>query len=155
MGLKSDRIHVDSMIDYFMDEVATRGGVVVQSTVGSGAAMDQSQQLATYAAAPSGKSPLGVLMCDMVNLDLTRQHKNFHKEEVQKGDKVTIWNKCTVVTNMIIPGQTPTAGSKAYLGHSGYLAAQDVIGGGSDLVVGRWLSSKDEDGWAKVSINLP
>lgn len=155
MGLKPDRIEKDSMIDFFMAETATRGGFVVASTVGSGAAMDQSQQLATYAAAPSGKTILGCLMCDVVNNDLTRMHKNFHKEEVQINEKVTIWSKGTVVTNMLLSGETPTAGSKAYLAHSGYLATADRIGGGSDLIVGRFLSSKDEDGYAKVSFNLP
>lgn len=153
MGLKADRVHLDSMIDFFMNETATRGGVVVASTMGSGAAMDQSQQLATYAAAPSGKTPLGVLMCDVVNLDLTRQKLNVHAEEVQQGGKVTIWSKGTVVTNMIYPGVTPAAGNNAVLAHSGYLHTSDVIGG--NQVVGKFLSTKDEDGYAKVSVNLP
>lgn len=153
MALKADRISLDSMIDFFMNEVAERGGIVTISTVGSGSAMDQSVQLATYAANPSGKQGLGVLMCDMVNNDLTRVHENWYKEEVQKGGKVTIWNKCTVVTDMILPGETPTAGSKAYVAHSGNLATKDVIG--SCQQVGIFLSSKDEDGFAKVSINLP
>lgn len=153
MALKADRISLDSMIDFFMNEVAERGGIATISTVGSGAAMDQSVQLATYAASPSGKQALGVLMGDMVNNDLTRVHENFYKEEVQKGGKVTIWNKCTVVTNMILPGETPTAGSKAYVAHSGNLACKDVIG--SCQQVGIFLSAKDEAGYAKVSINLP
>ena len=153
MSLKPDRICVDSMIDFFMNEVAERGGIVTISTVGSGAAMDQSVQLATYAASPSGKQCLGVLMSEMVNNDLTRVHENWYKEEVQKGGKVTIWSKGTVVTDMILSGESPTAGSKAYVAHSGNLATKDVIG--SCQQVGIFLSSKDEDGFAKVSINLP
>lgn len=153
MALKADRISLDSMIDFFMNEVAERGGIVTISTVGSGAAMDQSVQLATYAASPSGKQTLGVLMGDMVNNDLTRVRENYYKEEVQKGGKVTIWNKCTVVTNMILPGETPTAGSKAFVAHSGNLACEDVIG--SCQQVGIFLSAKDEAGYARVSINLP
>lgn len=153
MALKADRIHVDSMVDFFMDEVATRGGIVVASTVASGVAGDNAAALATYASSPSGKTPLGVLMCDVVNLDLTRQKENVYKEEVQKGGKVTIWSKCTVTTDRIYPGQTPANGSKAYLAPSGYLAAADVIG--SNQVVGNWLSSKDQNGFAKVSVNLP
>ena len=53
MALKADRISLDSMIDFFMNEVAERGGIATISTVGSGAAMDQSVQLATYAANPN------------------------------------------------------------------------------------------------------
>uniref|UniRef100_A0A6M3L9X5 Putative structural protein n=1 Tax=viral metagenome TaxID=1070528 RepID=A0A6M3L9X5_9ZZZZ len=160
MALKADRIHVDSMIDFFMNETAERGGIVSMSTVGSGAAMDQSQQLCTYKAAPSGAMPLGVLMCDMVNLDLTRQHENFHKEEVQKGGKVTIWNKCTVVTNRVYPGHTPAVGIPAYLAHSGYIGTSKVQTDSKysadyvSPIVGKWLSAKDEDGYAKVSVNL-
>lgn len=153
MGLKADRIHVDSMIDFFMDETATRGGIVVASTISSGSAMDSDRAVATYASNPSGKTPLGVLMCDVVNLDLTRQKENVHKEEVQKGGKVTIWSNCTVVTDRVYPGQTPANGAKAYMAPSGYLGAADVVGG--NQVVGVWLSSKNEAGFAKVKINLP
>jgi len=153
MGLKTDRIHIDSQIDYFMNETAERGGIVVQSTVGSGAAMDQAEQLCTYAAVPSGVAALGVLMCDVVNNDLTRQHENWHKEEVQQGGKVTIWSKCTVVTDRVYPGLTPTGTEQAFVAHSGYIHTSDVIGG--NMLVGRFLSSKDEDGYCKVSVNLP
>lgn len=153
MALRSDRIHVDSQIDFFMNEVAERGGIACISTVGSGSAMDQGEQLASYVAAPSGEAPLGVLMNDMVDIDLIRQHENWHKDEVVKGGKVTIWPKGTVVTDMVYPGHTPTAGQVAYVVHSGYVGNSDVIGG--SLNVGRFLSTKDEDGYVKLSVNLP
>lgn len=157
MALKPDRIHIDSQIDFFMNEVAERGGIVSISTLGSGAAMDQAEQLCTYAANPSGVATLGVLMCDMVNNDLTRQHENWHKEEVQLGGKVTIWNKCTVVTNRIYPGTTPVAGNQAYVAHSGYIAPSKVVTDSSaaNHVVGKFLSTKDVDGYCKVSVNIP
>ena len=156
MALKTDRIHIDSQIDYFMNETAERGGIASISTVGSGAAMDQAQQLATYKAVASGVKPLGILMCDVVNLDLIRQHENWHKEEVQKGGKVTIWSKCTVVTDRIYG--TPTAGALAYVGPSGLIAGaayQTDHTGAAGTAIGRFVSSKDEEGYAKVSINLP
>lgn len=153
MALRGQRNHLDSKIGYFMNETATRGGFVVQSTSGSGIAMDQAGAVATYAAAPSGKRPLGVLMCDVVNNDLTRQKGNAHKEEVQINGKVTIWSKGYVVTNMIYPGVTPAAGANAYLAHSGLIHTSDVIGG--NQLVGRFDSTKDEDGYAKVDFNLP
>lgn len=161
MGLKADRIHVDSLIDFFMNETATRGGIASVSTAGSGAAMDQSTQLCTYAASTSGIKPLGVLMCDMVNNDLTRMHENWHKEEVQQGGKVTIWSKCTIVTNMIHPGHTPTAGQTAYVCASGYIGNTPTSTDQTEYntyrhhVVGRFLSTKDEDGYCKVAVNLP
>ena len=159
MALKSDRHELQTDISFFMDEAATRGGVVVHgSTTGSGAAMDQGKAVVTYAAAPSGKVPVGLLRNDMVDIDLTRQHVNWHKDEVARGGKVTLLTQGWVVTNSI-EGAAGAAGGAAYLAHSGNLAASNIGGDdsmeGGDKVVGRFLSGADEDGYYKVSINLP
>lgn len=154
MALKSDRTHISSRVDFFMNETAERGGVVVFSTAGSGAAMDQGAQLCTYAASQSGKTPIGLLMSDMVNLDLTRQKLNPYKEEVQQGGKVTIWDKGEVVTNRLVPGITVSAGDGAYLGPSGLLTSTNT-GHKASPRVGTFMSTKDSDGYAKVSVNLP
>lgn len=159
MALKSDRSVLDTDISFFMNEAATRGGIASVSTVGSGAAMDQGEALVTYAALPSGKVPVGLLLNDMVNIDLTRQHLNQHKDEVQKGGKVTLLRKGYVVTNSI-EGDSPTAGAPAYVAHSGNLAASDLSNDdtdddGSTRLVGRFLSGVDQDGYAKVYIDLP
>ena len=158
MALKTDRSTLQTDISFFMNEAATRGGVAVISTGGSGASMDNGSALVTYAAAPSGKVPVGVLMNDMVNIDLTRQHLNQHKDEVQKGGKVTLLAKGWVVTSNL-EGTDPNAGDVAYLAHSGNLASSNIGGdstiGGARLVVGRFLSDVDEDGYAKVYVDLP
>ena len=100
MALKADRHELQTDISFFMDEVASRGGIACLSTGGSGAALDQSAALVTYsAAAASGTIPVGLLLNEMVNIDLTRQHINFHKDEVQKGGKVLLLRRGTVVTN--------------------------------------------------------
>jgi len=122
MALKSDRSVLDTDISFFMNEAATRGGVASVSTGGSGAAMDQGEALVTYAALPSGAVPVGLLLNDMVNIDLTRQHLNQHKDEVQKGGKVTLLRKGYVVTSNL-EGTSPSAGDPAYVAHSGNLAA--------------------------------
>ncbi len=156
MALKSDRSTLQTDISFFMNEAATRGGVAVISTGGSGASMDNGSALVTYAAAPSGTAAVGLLMNDMVNIDLTRQHLNQHKDEVQKGGKVTLLNKGWVVTSNL-EGTDPNAGDLAYLAHSGNLSSSNI--GGTDsaekMVVGRFLSDVDEDGYAKVFIDLP
>jgi hypothetical protein len=159
MALKSDRSTLQTDISFFMNEAATRGGVVSLSTGGSGAAMDQGAALVTYSALPSGAVPVGLLVNDMVNIDLTRQHLNQHKDEVQKGGKVTLLTKGWVVTNSL-EGADPAAGDPAYLAHSGNLAASDLSNDdtdddGSTRLVGRFLSSPDQDGYAKVFIDLP
>ena len=156
MALKADRHELATDISFFMDEVASRGGIACISTGGSGAALDQAGAKVSYVADASGAVPAGLLLNDMVNLDLTRQHINWHKDEVQKGGKVTLLTQGNVVTNMIYPGDTPTAGGLAYVAHSGYIAAANKDSTlGQASVVGRFISTKDEDGYVKVAVNLP
>lgn len=75
------------------------------------------------------------------------------------GGKVTVLRKGWVVTDSI--SGTPTVGQVAYLnvGATGGLISggdnADFLGSGiGSLAVGRFLSVKDEDGYAKVEINL-
>jgi len=157
MALKSDRSTLQTDISFFMNEAATRGGVVALSTAGSGAAMDNGTSLVTYSATGSGVKPMGLLMNDMVSIDLTRQHLNQHKDEVQAGGKVTLLQKGWVVTSNI-EGTDPNGGDLAYLAHSGNIAVSplgDNTDSGAKTVVGRFLSDLDEDGYAKVYIDLP
>lgn len=154
MALKPGRNSVYSDISYFMNEVAERGGVVVLSTIASGEAMDDAAALVTYSTSQSGKMPVGVLMCDMVNKDLTKTPLNKYKHEVQKGSKVTLWTIGEVNTNMIYPGQTINVGDPAYLGPSGLLTPTDT-NVESTPIVGVFKSKKDADGYAKVFVNLP
>lgn len=159
MALKTDRSVLDTDISFFMNEAATRGGVASVSTGGSGAAMDQGEALVTYAADASGKVPVGLLLNDMVDIDLTRQHLNQHKDEIQKGGKVTLLRKGYVVTNSLT-GTSPSAGDPAYLAANGNLAVTDLASDdgdadGSTRLVGRFLSGVDQDGYAKVYIDLP
>ena len=149
MSLKGDRNELDTDISFFMNETATRGLVVSVSTAGSGAAMDNGVALATVKANPSGAYPLGILLNDMVNLDLTRQHLNQHKDEVQKGGKITILRRGFVVTDAI--SGTPSGGQDAYLAGTGLISATQAAGA---LKIGQFLSSKDADGFAKVAVNL-
>jgi len=155
MALKGDRFEGIHDIKHFMNEVAERGGIAVISTAGSGAALDQSANLVTYAASPSGKVPVGILLGDMVNKDLTRQHLNFQKNETQKGGKVTLLKEGYVNTNMLYPGQTFAGGDGAYVGNSGLITNV----GPNSLNAGRWIgefeTSKDEDGYATVYVKLP
>ena len=156
MALKSDRSTLQTDISFFMNEAATRGGVACLSAGGSGASMDNGAALVTYDATPSGAVAQGLLLNDMVDIDLTRQHLNQHKDEVQKGGKVTLLQKGWVVTSNL-EGTDPNGGDLAFLAHSGNLATSSIAGTDSaeKMVVGRFLSDVDEDGYAKVFIDLP
>ena len=155
MALKADRNELDVDISFFMNETGEKGQIVVLSTVGSGAAMDQSKNLVTIAAADTSNIVAGVLLNDVVDIDLTRQHINWHKDEVQKGGKVALLKKGYIVTNMI--DGTPTAGALAYLddADTGKFSVEGNIATGDDTIVGRFMSTLDEDGYAKVEVNLP
>lgn len=152
MALKGDRLVVGTRFEYYMDEVAERGGVAVVSTVGSGAALDQSRNLATYAANSSGKTPIGILMYDMVDVDLSKYKLNQHRYETNKGAKILIMDKGWVRTNMY--DTTPTNVGPAYLSSSGKVTPTNG-GAAATPLVGRFETTPDEDGYLKLNINLP
>ena len=79
MALKPDRHEVVTDISFFMNETAERGIIVTHSTAGSGAAMDDSNALVAIPTTASGSAPAGLLLNDVVNIDLTRQHLNQHQ----------------------------------------------------------------------------
>ena len=155
MALKADRHELDVDISFFMNETAEKGQIVVLSTAGSGAAMDQAGALVTVAAASTTIIVAGVLLNDVVDIDLTRQHINWHKDEVQKGGKVSILKKGYVVTDQI--EGTPTAGALAFMddADTGKFAVAASVDDTEYTAVGRFMSTKDEDGYCKVEVNLP
>ena len=155
MALKADRHELDVDISFFMNETAEKGQIVSISTAGSGAAMDQAGALVSSQGANGSVIPVGVLLNDVVDLDLTRQHINFHKDEVQKGGKVSILKKGYVVTDQI--EGTPTAGALAFMddADTGKFAVAASVDDTEYTAVGRFMSTKDEDGYCKVEVNLP
>lgn len=160
MALKGDRYELEVLIDSFGNSVMTRGGIVSWSTFGSGAAMDQAGNLVQYAANSSGVVPKGILLEDMVSYDLTRQHINWYRDEVQIGGKVAVGVKGYWVTNSLVQGASPIAvGDIAVLTSSGNIMnvtqAAEFSGAWNKALnprVGRFSSTLDEDGYAKVEI---
>lgn len=148
MALKPDRIEHLTDISFFMNTVAERGGVVSFVTSGVGVSMDDANAVVAYAPAASGSVPAGVLLNDVVNLDLTRQHINWHKDEVQVGGKVTLLRVGQVTTDLVTGN--PEAGDGAYVGPSGTISTTST----NAVKIGTFLSGKDADGYAKVSVNI-
>ena len=158
MALKADRSVEATDISFFYNAgTATRGGVAcLQNNSASGAAMDQGANLCAYTTAAATDIPVGILLNDVVNKDLTRTHLNEHKDEVQKGGKVTIMTRGTVLTSNITG--TPAPGKLAYVdtASAGNITVEPVTPANSGtLCVGRWASYKDSDGYAKLNVNLP
>jgi hypothetical protein len=151
MALKPDRLETVTDVSFFSSSaIAERGGIASISSEGSGVAMDDANSVVAYAAAASGAKPVGVLLNDVVDLDLTRQHINYHKDEVQKGGKVTLLQVGQVTTDQI--SGTPAAGDVAYVAASGLIGNDSDSG--NNAQIGRFLSKKDSDGYAKVAVNI-
>ena len=106
-------------------------------------------------AAAAADVPVGILLNDVVNKDLTRTHLNQYKDEVQIGGKVTVMTRGWVVTDNVTG--TPAAGDLAYASETAgevSTTAADAQASGN-LAIGRFMSAKDADGYAKVYVNLP
>jgi len=157
MALKADRYEESTDISYFMTAATgDRGGVVCLDLLSaSGAAMDQGDNTVSYQAAATTDVPVGILLNDVVIKDLTRTHLNQYKDEVQLGGKVTVLTRGWVVTNKVTGN--PAAGDLAYasetIGEISTVAANAEASG--NLAIGRFMSAKDADGYAKVYVNLP
>jgi len=165
MALKPDRVELLTDVSYFMNNATAstieRGGVVSVVTSGSGVSMDDGNAVVSYSAVGQAALPVGILLNDVVNLDLTRQHINWNKDEVQGGGKVTLLRNGQVVTNKYIStgGTAISAGVPAYLAHLGNVAATGVVlitpyATGLAPRIGTFLSAPDADGYVKLSVNL-
>ncbi len=150
MALKGDRVEHLTDIGFFKsDAVIERGLIVAHLTGGSGAAMDDSlAQVDTVAG--TGDLAAGLILNDVVNLDLTRQQYNAHKDEVQLGGKVTLLRRGTVVTDQV--SGTPVVGEAAHFDTQGRLTTASQKA--DSMQVGRFLGIKDSDGFVKVEINI-
>lgn len=150
MALKPDRIEMNegSRIKFFMVETA-EAGIVVNLDAPGGAGMDNPDATVSVPAGPSG-APAGVLMNDVVDLNLTRQHLNQHKDEVQVGNKVDLIVRGVVRTNALKSGDTPSAGDPAHYTNSGEFTSSVTT---SDQV-GVFLGPVDDEGYVEVEVNI-
>jgi len=149
MALKGDRNELDTDISFFINETAEKGQFMSISTAGSGSAMDNSSAVVTAKADASGALFAGVILNDVVNIDQSRYHINWQKDEVQLGGKVTLLRKGFIVTDQVTG--TPTAGQDCYLADSGNCSAS---ADGTSPKIGQFLSIKDAAGFAKVAVNV-
>lgn len=144
----------NDVTDFHFNTVANDGGIAVFSTAGSGVAPDAGQNVAQYATSQSGTVPIGLLMNNVVNIDLTRYPLNrYNSYEVNVGSKVHIHRRGTFVVDNLYPGQTPTAGAPAYLGPSG-LVQTNLVNTVASPKVGKFQSTKDQDGYFALTVEL-
>ena len=139
MALKGDRQVTQTAPPlYEMHELSERG-VMVMSDVGNADRV---------VLASSSGDPIGMLLTDVEDLDLTDRPQPLHRMVVASGDVVAVATIGQFKTNMIPSGTDPFTGEDAYLATDGELSNTGTVD------VGRWLSEKDSDGYAWVSINV-
>ena len=158
MALKTDRMIDATEIGYYLNGTASKGVVVSVSTAGSGVGLDLSQNVCGVAATPSGNRPLGVLLQDVVVVDLTKFPVNWHKDQAASGDKVTILTKGWVVTDQVTGNAQ--AGQIAVLHNTGTVSGinadelDNPLYSNANPVVGRFRTNVDENGYARLYIEL-
>lgn len=156
MALLPKRFEAKTDISFFCNSVTERGVILVHGSSGSGEAMDQTVSTAVLpgTGAVAGLKPIGLLLNDVVETTLDNPYPLgfFRKDRVRKGGKVTLAQQGFYLTNMIPAGVTPVAGDAAYLAPGGRITND---GTGGVPKVGRFLSAKNERGYAKVEILLP
>lgn len=158
MALKPDREYneVTDITNFWTTVAAEKGGCAGVVTQGSGAAIGQNitdePNVVGYIANPSGAIAKGILIQTVnVAMSATRDFPNFESGEIRPGDKCTLVKKGFVVTDMIPSGVTPTAGAAAYLAASGYVSSTQATGAPQ---VGRFETTKDSNGFARISIDI-
>ncbi|UCG02433.1 MAG: hypothetical protein JSW11_00275 [Candidatus Heimdallarchaeota archaeon] len=162
MALKPDREYnetTDITNFWYTDQTsAEKGGVASVVTQGSGAAIGQNYtdepNVVSYATSASGAVPKGILLQTVSPVMSTnRDFINYENQEIRPGDKCTLVKKGFVVTDMITG--TPVTGGIAYLGASGNISTTSgSFGGTATPVVGRFETTKDANGFARVSIDI-
>jgi hypothetical protein len=151
MALKPDRNIVVTDISNICTTAIEKGEVLVFGVSGSGALLNDVASV-TRASNPSGLIPAGLSLANMVSIDITRQHRNFHNDEQLLGEKLPLLTKGWVVTDKVASAATPAVGDTAYLTANGELTDAQTSG---TPKVGQFLGAKDSDGYVKVFIDLP
>jgi hypothetical protein len=156
MALRPDRVLEMTDGTNILNSTGSKGAVLSYTTVSaSGVANGDSGGFVQVASNPSGLRVAGVLLVDFVDIDETRFHVNFNKEEKNSGDHADMVTRGYVVTDKVIG--TPSAHAKAYLSSSGCVTPTLHTTGGlvATPLVGEFGGILDEHGFVKLLINLP
>jgi hypothetical protein len=130
--------------EFFCDCPAERGTVVELIKFESD--MQGGQYSVVRPGSHSGQ-PIGIIMNDVVQIDLRHHHINHHKDEVQVGGKVTILQDGWIVAGSFDKPVQP--GEQIYYNTAGRLTTEPT-----GKPIGIAMSSSDADGFVKVKINL-
>lgn len=143
MALKGKRIQKETHIGKMCSNVAERGYLLIQDT---------GDFVKVGTAIASGQLVAGMLLEDVVTLDLTNQPSNQYKFEVPVSGMITLAREGEYLTDAIPTGVTIAPFEDAYYAADGKIT--NVADGVLDKKVGQWLTAKDADGFALLSLEL-
>jgi hypothetical protein len=156
MALKGDRaVYVTDISHISEDDMEAGSLLVVKSSQPSGRGVGQGINdeapvaVALTGAPPSGTSVAGVLLDGVVDIDPVRQHRNFQKTEQLVGEPVCLLKDGWVWTDKITG--TPAAGDTAYLATGSTFGTSQT---NAVPAVGKFITAKNADGFAKVSVKI-
>jgi hypothetical protein len=156
MALRPDRdIRLDE-IRFTCPVAASEGDILVFDTSASGAGTHgEARGSVTKQTTPSGYKVAGMVLHDVVDIDQTQYHRNWHNSESVINEPVCLAKQGWVTISNVIG--TPTVGNKAYLGSSGRSAVTPSVAGGeiANPVIGQFETIKDEDGYCAVRLDIP
>lgn len=155
MALRPDRVIEMTDCTHTIAAIASKGVVLCYSTAGSGVALGDSHGVLQLASSASGLRVAGILLQDVVNIDETRNHINWNKEEQNINDFIDVATRGWVHTDKYTG--SPTEGNKAYLTSNGTVTPTVSSTGGvaATPLVGEFGGSPDELGFVKLKFNFP
>lgn len=139
MSLRANRYEEIVDIRHFLNEVAEIGSFVYTKEQKGSQPYDEATLI------PNADF-IGVLLCNVVNIDLCRYSLNYYSGDTQVGGRVSILTKGWIV--MRLPGRcTYPIKHPVYINPKGKLS---LIQWGRPI--GRVMSTRDEDGFAKIEL---
>lgn len=156
MALKGDRAVYVTDISHVTNQASVAGAVMVlatgQTTTASGQGInDQAGVIVPIGtgAPASGTIVVGIALDPVSAVDETKGHRNWHTGEQVVGEPLACLTDGWVFTNMI--SGTPTPGAPAYPAADAKLSPTQTNG---IPAVGKFQTSKDADGYARVSVKI-
>ena len=146
MALGPNRQVFQTTIRYAVNEAAERGGVLCTSAT-AGAL--------TYLAVPTGVGvqPVGILLCDVEDLNFDRHPEYLQREVIDIGGVVGVVNKGELQTDLVVGA--PAQGNPAYLHPSGYIGAVQLTDGLNPAPrIGTFRTGLDANGFVTVLVDL-
>lgn len=166
MALGENRQVLSTTMDFVVNAAAERGGIMCAASGSIASYVTSIGGGVGITGNPSGIVPVGVLLADIESMNYMKHPQYLQRDVADLGSKVSLMTQGECYTDFLDPFAEPHihAGKVAYLTNSGMVTTRDFapgeigssnpLGGGSGIIVGRFMSDVDSNGFAKLWVNL-